>query len=409
MRYFCNRKGTAESRPSAKKLGRVWTPLFVCFLAVVWSCASYADFSYSDFPDAGDGAIAGMTFNGTSLPAWYEGALPGSTGDPDNRLRITDDLLGDQRGSAWHNTKQTVDTGFRTTFRYKFTGLTADGIAFVIQNDAAGTAALGTDIDGGGGKGYAGIPNSLAIEIDTWNGGSANPDEIAIHTMGTDPNRHNSEARIGSITFAADNEEHDVKIIYNPGKLRVYHDDMDTPILTADYDLTGIGLDAGAAYVGFTGATGGGTQTAEILNWTFIDTDAEPPTNPAISSPTHVFPSPETMIVVKWSGAGDDISGVSGYSFLFDTNSATAPDTTENLAHSADPHTTSSATLGEGTYYFHIRTHDNSGKWSSAKHFGPLVIDFAAPPVPVGVPVVLGLLGVASFVVGVRALHSRRR
>jgi hypothetical protein len=384
-------------------------PLLVFLIPLVWSCEGYADFTYSNFPDAGSGTITGMTLNGTAVPGWYEDPLPRSTGDPDNRLRVTDDLAPDNRGSAWHNTPQVVEDGFRTTFRYKFTLLEADGMAFVIQNDAAGTASVGTTIDGGGGKGYAGIPNSLAIEIDTWNGGEANPDEIAIHTMGTDPNRHNSEARIASTLFAADEEEHDVKIIYNPGKLRVYHDDMDTPILTADYDLTAIGLDAGAAYVGFTGATGGGSQTAEILNWTFVNTDAQPPTNPGIGSPTHVFPSPETTIVVRWSGAEDDISGVYGYSFLFDTNPGTTPNTTENLAHTADPHTTSSSTLGEGTYYFHIRTSDNIGQWSSAKHFGPLVIDFAAPALPVAVPAALGLLSAATVVVGARALRNRSK
>jgi len=404
MKYI----GIKRKSRSAEDWSWVWTPLLLCLIVFLWSSAGYADFTYSDFPDAGDGAITGMELNGTELPYWYEDALPGSTGDPDNWLRLTDDLVGDHTSSAWYNTKQVVEDGFRTTFRYKFTSVTADGIAFVIQNDAEGTAALGS-LDGGGGKGYAGVSNSLAVEIDSWNGGSANPDEIAIHTMGTEANRHNSEARIASTLFTADNEEHDVKIIYNPpGKLRVYHDDMDTPIIAADYDLTGIGLDAGAAYIGFTGATGGGTQTAEILNWTFVNTDTQPPTNPEMSSPTHVFPSPETTIVVRWAGAEDDISGVSGYSFEFDTSPATTPDTTEDLAHTADPHTTSSATLGEGTYYFHIRTSDNLGQWSGAKHFGPLVIDFAAPPVPVGVPVALGLLAAAAVVVGARALHNRR-
>ena len=405
MKYISVR----PNRRFSERLPWVWTPVLMFLIPLLWSCTSYADFTYPNFPDAGEGTIAGMTLNGTELPFWWEeGPVPGSTGDPDNRLRLTDDVLDEERASAWYNTKQVVENGFRTTFRYKFTSVTADGIAFVIQNDAAGTAALGL-LDSGSGKGYSGITNSLAIEIDTWNGGSANPDEIAIHSNGTAANRHSTDSRIAYVLFTADNEEHDVKILYNPdGKLRVYHDDMDTPFLTANYDLTAIGLDASTAYVGFTGATGGSEQTAEILNWTFVNTDTEPPTNPGISSPTHVFPSPETTIVVRWAGAEDDISGVSGYSFEFDTNPATTPDTTEDLAHTADPHTTSSATLGEGTYYFHIRTSDNLGQWSGAKHFGPLVIDFAAPPVPVGVPVALGLLAAAAVVVGARALHNRR-
>ena len=164
MRYI----GIKWNRRFAENSGSVWTPLLMCFVALLWSSAGYADFTYSDFPDAGSGTVTGMTFNmtydgGTTLPAWYEDPLPRSTGDPDNRLRITDDLLGSFAGSAWYNTKQIVSDGFRTTFRYKFTGVGADGMAFVIQNDTAATAALGSS---GGDKGYAGISNSLAVEID---------------------------------------------------------------------------------------------------------------------------------------------------------------------------------------------------------------------------------------------------
>jgi len=68
MAYFCNQKSGVGSYSSTKKAGCVWTPLFVCFLAVVWSWASYADFSYSNFPDAGNGAITGMTLNDSTHP-----------------------------------------------------------------------------------------------------------------------------------------------------------------------------------------------------------------------------------------------------------------------------------------------------------------------------------------------------
>ena len=85
-------------------------------------------------------------------------------------------------GSAWYTTPQSVSNGFTTTFQFQFTNSSsnpADGIAFVIQNASASTAAIG-DIGNGGPIGYGdddantnpslgeGIPNSLAIEFDTF-------------------------------------------------------------------------------------------------------------------------------------------------------------------------------------------------------------------------------------------------
>lgn len=88
-------------------------------------------------------------------------------------------------GSAWHRTKQAVAGGFRTDFTFRIIldddqaipgpckwvdhtpGSCArrggDGLAFVVQN--YGPQSLGS---GGGGMGYAGVPNAVAVELDTW-------------------------------------------------------------------------------------------------------------------------------------------------------------------------------------------------------------------------------------------------
>ena len=84
-----------------------------------------------------------------------------------NVLRLNPSAQG-QAGSAWYSVLQPVANGFSTTFRFQITNAStpsADGIAFVIQNSEAGLQALG---DGGGGIGYQGISNSLAIEFDTF-------------------------------------------------------------------------------------------------------------------------------------------------------------------------------------------------------------------------------------------------
>src|SRR5213076_1938753 len=40
---------------------------------------------------------------------------------------------------------------------------------------------------------------------------------------------------------------------------------------------------------------------------------------------------------------------------------------------------TTSSTLSDGSWYFHLRTRDNVGNWSSPVHLGPYKIDTTAP------------------------------
>jgi beta-lactam-binding protein with PASTA domain len=46
---------------------------------------------------------------------------------------------------------------------------------------------------------------------------------------------------------------------------------------------------------------------------------------------------------------------------------------------------TVSPPLANGSWYFHLRTRDNAGNWSSGRHLGPFVIR-SAPPVRCVVP-----------------------
>jgi len=60
-----------------------------------------------------------------------------------------------------------------------------------------------------------------------------------------------------------------------PGVLRVFLDNVGTPILTVNVNLsTLLSLNDGSAWVGLTGATGGSTENNDILNWTFTPGDA---------------------------------------------------------------------------------------------------------------------------------------
>jgi hypothetical protein len=182
-------------------------------------------------------------------------------------LRLTP-ALGYQDGAAWCTAKPSVASGFETAFAFRMDGLEnggADGIAFVIQNSAPD--ALGTD---GYGIGYDAIPNSLAVEFDTWQN-SWDPDgnHISVNTGGTGPNSADHSHSLGAtsaIPDLSDGAPHIAKIVYVPGSLKVYLDNFFAPVLTVAVDLTTtLNLDSGKAWVGFTSSTGGAWETHDIL------------------------------------------------------------------------------------------------------------------------------------------------
>jgi len=111
--------------------------------------------------------------------------------------------------------------------------------------------------------------------------------------------------------------------------------------------------------------------------------DTQPPTDPTLSSPSHTtsVPSNDNTVEVAWpaigqpGGASDaGGSGVDGFSYVWNTSPTTTPDTNKDAEESATG--TTSPTLANGSsHYFHLRTRDNAGNWTSTEHLGPFVID----------------------------------
>ncbi len=191
----------------------------------------------------------------------------------EDRLRLTPAAPGMQ-GAAWLTAKQPVAFGFDTTFRFQMFGGIADGFALVIQNHLP--TALGP---GGGGLGYGGtdqgmgIPNSIAVEFDTFADqlGELGP-HISIQTNGTEPNHALSTFSWGWILAEelSDGAVHWARIRYVPGTLAVYLDDLESPALTTSVDLASLlDLDDGSAWVGFTAGTGFEFQNHDILSWDY--------------------------------------------------------------------------------------------------------------------------------------------
>lgn len=206
---------------------------------------------------------------------------------PDNRIRLTP-ARRQTSGAAWLDRKQVLAHGFTIKFQFQLTsqgGLNrgADGLAFVIQNQgpgalagrgSAGGFALG---DGQEDRNSPGIPHSVAVFFDTHrNGEAGDPSDnyVALCTNGPlgamkwPPARLAVANRLGKIRLK-DGKPHDVRIVYQPPMLAAYLDQMPGPLFRVPVDLRQVLDSEGAAYIGFTAATGNGFQNHDILSWTF--------------------------------------------------------------------------------------------------------------------------------------------
>lgn len=192
-------------------------------------------------------------------------SLVGSAAQAGTALRLTPSVAS-QTGAAWYDTRVAVGIGFTTDFTFRisqFQNTGSDGFTFAVQN--TGDTAMGL---GGGDVGYGGITGSVAVKFDTHrNGGEPSAPFVSVQTGGnaTASGALASNASIPNIKDAA---IHAARIQYAPGSLRVFVDDMTTPVLDVSLLLSSlISLSSGEAYVGFTAATGGGFENHDILSW----------------------------------------------------------------------------------------------------------------------------------------------
>jgi len=187
-----------------------------------------------------------------------------------SRLRVANNAGPLAPGSAFFNHQVNVADGFTTQFRFQLHspggGGLGDGLAFVIQNTAAGPQAIGF---GGSGLGYSTLFNSLAVELDILGDLPGEGPHIAVHSGGTQQNFDASFRRIGGIVATpslVDLQEHVLRIDYQSGALSVYLDDAF--VLTRNVNLaTLLSLDQGKAYVGFTAGVATNNANLDVLNW----------------------------------------------------------------------------------------------------------------------------------------------
>jgi hypothetical protein len=238
-------------------------------------------------------STSGLVFNGDAVHSI-------------DNLKLVDSSPAGQIGSVWFSTLQSLAGGFNTTFQFSIggeggaLGTVGDGLAFVIQSSADGTAAIGFD---GGQVGFGGIKNSLAIEFAS-NAADNNAAFVSCGLgvvnnaiiSGSNPCDFATSANLstlGTPIGLADGSTHTANVVYTPGTttLKLILDGQ----LVLTSSSVNLGLFVGSpALVGFTAATGdntspaqyGLTETARIFNWDLTTPEGSGTSVPEPSSVT---------------------------------------------------------------------------------------------------------------------------
>jgi len=259
------------------------------------------------FADHGD-----LTANSNSARTIFTGGL----------VRLTDGMNGEV-ATVFTNTQVGIRK-FTTSFTFKAQPGTvpmADGTMFIIQGNSP--MALG---GGGGGLGFQGIQNSVAVKLDLFNhghGGSStgmyvdghNPDvpgpgEADISLSGSGINLQ--------CTGPSDCHAFKVDLTYNGTRLIETITDTTTSVSVTINDYPPVDIPAhvngDTAFVGFGGATGGLNAFQDILSWTFdADETGLPPRKPSNLHVTDIRPVDATHFNISLGWKGNNAYTATGY------------------------------------------------------------------------------------------------
>lgn len=220
-------------------------------------------------------SIATVTITNAPL-GFLDGTAWSLTGGPSltsGVLELTDGSDYEARGSFFDYPVNI--NAFTASFTYQdVDSYGADGVAFVLQNDPRGAAALG-GTGGALGYGYGTGPgplitNSVAFEMDVYTPGVNLETDGAFGTyVSTSPNIN-----------LASGDPINVNIVYQQGLMVVTMTDANTLLsVTNTYNVNIASVVGGpTAYIGFTGGSGGEGAVQDISNFTFGSLPASKPT-----------------------------------------------------------------------------------------------------------------------------------
>jgi hypothetical protein len=230
--YFGFTGGTGELSATQQILSWSYEPLMV-------------PYGPSGFPSG-----AGLSLNGSA-------AMSGSAIELTNGTPY-------EAGSAFFTSPVNVQS-FNSDFNFQLTSAAADGFTFTIQN--AGPTALGHT---GGGLGYAGIPESVAIKFDLFSNAGEGSDSTGLFTDGAPPTVPSIDLTGTGINLHSGDMMH-AHLSYDGNALTLTITDLATNASWTQPFAVDIPTVVGGttAYVGFTAGSGSMTAVQQILNWTF--------------------------------------------------------------------------------------------------------------------------------------------
>lgn len=246
-------------------------------------------------------AQAAVIFNYTNFSSTAGLTLAGNaattTTSDGTVLRVTPSA-GTQAGAVYSTTPVTLGSNatFSTSFQFRFTSPAgidpADGITFVLSASPSGLGSTGI------GMGYSGVPNSVAIEFDTFNnygslaGEPNSSNHIAVDTNGSlqnlaassvygNPSCGFTNGSPAQNTYTAagcmsNGNLWTATITYNGSLLNVSVLDPakgTTFSAISNYSISIASLlGTTNAYAGFTASTGSGQENHDIVKWQLDNT-----------------------------------------------------------------------------------------------------------------------------------------
>ncbi len=192
-------------------------------------------------------------------------------------LQLTDTSTTYQASSAFFGTPVAIGK-FSTTFTLQLNKGAANGMTFVIENDALGKKALGPY---GSALGYSygpttapNIKKSIAVKFDLWTTVGSGHDSTGLYTNAAMPRLPALDMTSSGVNLASGHLLA-VTMTYNGTTLSMTIKDKTTNATYSHSWTVNIPSIVGAstAYVGFTGSTGGQMAVQQVTNWAFTPTN----------------------------------------------------------------------------------------------------------------------------------------
>jgi hypothetical protein len=212
-------------------------------------------------------SVAGLTLNGNAL-------------NSNNQLQLTSTVGTYQAGSVFWTQPIGIQT-FTTDFSFQQLSAQGDGFTFTIQG--VGAKSLGAS---GSGLGYQNIAKSVAIKFDLYSNAGEGTDSTGVYTNGAVPTVPAVDMTSSGVVLKS-GDSMLAHVTYDGTTLSMNLQDLVTNksfVLTQAINIPQV-VGANAAYVGFTGSTGGLSATQKILSWTYNTQAPGPVTSSPVFSP----------------------------------------------------------------------------------------------------------------------------